>query len=80
MLSIIHSPEYVFTVLVSIFISKNHNHFSSDIQISWYWYIYGKSDRVLCFYYLRMHIVNDTYHIQTYSNLRLQHYVSAFQC
>ena len=40
MLSIIHSPEDVFTVLVSIFISKSHNHFSSDIQISLYWYIY----------------------------------------
>ena len=40
----IHSPDYVFTVLVSIFINKNHNHFSSDIsvlQIHLFFFFFG---------------------------------------
>jgi len=29
----IHSPDYVFMVLVSIFMIKTHNHFSSAISV-----------------------------------------------
>ena len=63
----IHSPDYVFTVLVSIFM-KTHNHFWAPSQRYKYVFtaIYSKSDGVLCFHYSRMRIANDTYHVRTY--------------
>ena len=53
----IHSPDYVFTVLVSIFM-KTHNHFLSAMQCYKYVYtaIYSKSDGVLHFHYSHMHV------------------------
>ena len=53
----IHSPDYVFTVLVSIFM-KTHNHFLSSMQCYKYVYtaIYSKSDGVLHFHYSHMHV------------------------
>ena len=61
----IHSPDYVFTVLVSIFIIKTHNHFLSAILVV-YTGIYSKSDGVLCFRCSRTRIENDTYHVRTH--------------
>jgi len=55
----IHSPDYVFTVLVSIFM-KTHNHFRVPSQC-----YKCVSDGVLCFHYSRMRIANDTYHVRT---------------
>ena len=69
----IHSPDYVFTVLVSIFISKTHNHFLSTILVV-YTGIYSKSDGVLCFRCSRTRIENDMYHVHT--NMRM--YVCAY--
>jgi len=70
----IHSPNYGFTVLLSIFI-KTHNHFSerhpSAINMYSLLYMYSKSDGVLCFHYSSMHIVNDMYHVCTYLCLQL---------
>ena len=57
----IHSPDYVFTVLVSI-LMKTHNHFRAPSQRYKYVItaIYSKSDGV---HYSRMRIANDTYHV-----------------
>lgn len=38
----------------------------TSLQIHLYWHIYGKRDRVLCFYYSRMHIANDMNHVRTH--------------
>ena len=67
----VHNCNYVFTVLVSIFIRKT----SGFGVASRCWYMN-------CFYYLHMHIVNDTYHMHMYTqmNLCLQHCVSALHC
>ena len=82
----IHSPDYVFTVLVSIFM-KTHNHFWAPSQC--YKYVFTA---IIClyivrvmefsgFHYSRMRIANDTYHIRTnVPTPRLQHYVSALRC
>jgi len=36
----VHSPDYVFTLLVSIFIRKTHNHFWAPSQrYKYLWYI-----------------------------------------
>jgi len=73
--------RYLFMVLVSIFISKtiiiSEHHLSTIITFVLV-YIHIYIVRVLCFYYLCMHIANDTYYARTY--LRLQHFVSALQC
>jgi len=57
-----HSPDYVFTVLVSIFM-KTHNHFWAPPQCykDMFTAIYSKSDGVLCFHYSHMRIANDMY-------------------
>jgi len=72
----IHSPNYVFTVLVCI-LMKTHNHFWVPSQCYKYVFtaIYGKSDGVLCFHYSRMRIAT---YVQTF--LRLRRYVSALRC
>ena len=68
----VHWAYLVFMVLVSICIfMKTHNPFwvPSQRYKCVHWYIYSKSNGVLCFHYSRMRIVNDTY-------LRLQHCLS----
>ena len=61
----IHSPDYVFTVLVSIF-HETHNHFWAPSQCYQYVFtaMYSKSDGVLYFRYSHMRIANDTYHVR----------------
>ena len=81
----IHSPDYVFTVLVSIFM-KTHNHFWAPAQRYKYVFIAVYVVRVVvefsasitCACALQTVRTWGTYHIQTY--LRLQHYVSALRC
>ena len=70
----IHSPDYVFTVLVSIFIRKTHNHFLSAILVV-YNGIYSKSDGVLCFRCSRTRIENDTYHVCTHVHMYVRVHV-----
>ena len=75
---IIHGPDYVLLVL---FIGKTHNHFWVPSQ-HYKYVLYTNGDSVLCFYYLRVSIVNSTYHVPTYrrtyaSSTRSQHCVSA---
>ena len=55
-----YSPDYVFTVLVSTYIMKTHNHFQALYIFTG---ICSKSDGVLCFHYSRMRIANDTYYV-----------------
>ena len=59
----IHSPNYVFMVLLSIFmktiiISECYKYILTAI--------YSNSDGVLCFHYSCMRIANGTHHVRTY--------------
>ena len=74
----IHSPDYVFTVLVSIFM-KTHNHFLSSMQCYKYVYtvIYSKSDGVLHFHYSRWALQMIP---TTLTYVSLQHYLWALWC
>ena len=79
----IHSPDYVFAVVVSIFISKTHNHSEHHPSAinTFTLLLYDMSEGVLCFHYSHMRIANDTYHIHTYDEPvpPALYYVSALQ-
>ena len=78
----IPSPDSVFILLVSIFISKTHNYSESYlIAANRFALVYTIMSRWSSLLTLLVHAhnyVNDMYHICTY--LHLQHCVSALQC